>query len=149
MIIVYTDTDQPEMQVFPLPGDGWSSSRPFIEVIGVDAERAVSGDPWTLSSDKKSIRFLSEGEQDGVALEQERDHMVVSAAQAFIAMDVMGFLETFEAAVANSDRATQLAFAKAQTFRRRSPLLVQKAQELNIADTTLDELFRYAATVVI
>lgn len=81
------------------------------------------------------------------ALELERAGMIVSAFQAFEALDVFGYLDAAEAAIAEADKKSQRAFHKATEFRRDSPTVLAIAASLGISELQLDALFRYAATI--
>ena len=81
-------------------------------------------------------------------LAAQRAAMVVSRAQARLALLAAGLLDDIEAAVAEGDRATQIAWADATTFRRDSPTLSAIAAAIGMSDDDIDDLFRAAALIV-
>lgn len=83
-------------------------------------------------------------------LEKKREGMVVSAFQAFAALDAAGYLDQVEAMMADPEtpRVHRLAFQKAQEFRRTSDTVNAWKERLELTDQQVDELFEHAATIV-
>lgn len=80
-------------------------------------------------------------------LAAERAGMVVSRFQAKAALMGAGLLTPVEAAIAQSDALTQLAWAEAVELRRTSPMIAAVAQAIGLSDTDVDDLFRAAMLV--
>lgn len=76
-----------------------------------------------------------------------RAAMVCSRFQARAALHLAGLLEAAEAAVAQADPMTRLAWADAQEFRRTSPTIAALAGPLGLDDAALDQLFRTAMAI--
>lgn len=72
---------------------------------------------------------------------------IVSRFQALAALHIAGLLTSVEAAVAQADTLTQLAWANAQEFRRDSAMLLTLAATLGLTDEQLDNLFIAAAQI--
>lgn len=83
-------------------------------------------------------------------LEKKREGMVVSAFQAFAALDAAGYLDQVEAMMADPEtpRVHRLAFQKAQEFRRTADTVAAWKERLELTDQQVDELFEHAATIV-
>ncbi|MDC8443767.1 hypothetical protein JJO83_13850 [Halomonas aquamarina] len=83
-------------------------------------------------------------------LEKKREGMVVSAFQAFAALDAAGYLDQVEVMMADPEtpRVHRLAFEKAQEFRRNSDTVNAWKERLELTDQQVDELFEHAATIV-
>ena len=71
----------------------------------------------------------------------------VTRFQALAALHFAGYLSSAEAAVAQGDVMTKLAWDNAQSFERSSPTLAALAGALGITDTQLDELFIAASKI--
>ena len=69
----------------------------------------------------------------------------VTRFQALAALHLAGMLDSAEAAVAQGDFLTKLAWANAQTFERNSPTLAALSGALGITSEQLDTLFITAA----
>lgn len=82
-------------------------------------------------------------------LEKKREAMVVSAFQAFAALDAAGYLDQVEAMMADPEtpRVHRLAFQKAQEFRRTADTVAAWKERLELTDDQVDELFESAATI--
>lgn len=80
-------------------------------------------------------------------LTQERAGMVVSRFQAKAALMQAGLLDAVEAAVANGDALTQLAWAEAMEMRRNSPMIATLADDLDLTPEQVDDLFRAARAI--
>lgn len=72
---------------------------------------------------------------------------VVSRFQARAAMMQAGILDDAEAAVAQADAITRLAWAEATEFRRASPAVAALAATMGLSSAQLDDLFRAAAQI--
>ncbi|MCC4290442.1 hypothetical protein [Vreelandella aquamarina] len=83
-------------------------------------------------------------------LEKKREGMVVSAFQAFAALDAAGYLDQVETMMADPEtpRVHRLAFEKAQEFRRTADTVTAWKERLELTDQQVDELFEHAATIV-
>lgn len=77
----------------------------------------------------------------------ERENMIASRFQAKAALLQAGHLSAVEAAVANADTLTQLAWAEAVELRRASPMIATLAQAIGLSDEDVDELFRVAMQI--
>lgn len=75
------------------------------------------------------------------------DSLTVSRFQAKAALLNTGLLDQVEAAVANADPLTQLAWAEALGFERQSPAIIGIAQALGWTSDQLDGLFAQAARI--
>lgn len=75
------------------------------------------------------------------------DTLTVSRFQAKAALLQAGLLDQVEAAVANSDPITQLAWAEALGFERQSPAILGIAESLGWTAEQLDELFAKAVRI--
>jgi hypothetical protein len=82
-------------------------------------------------------------------LEKKREGMVVSAFQAFAALDAAGYLDQVETMMADPEtpRIHRLAFEKAQEFERTSPAVAAWAARLELTDEQVDELFEAANAI--
>lgn len=58
-----------------------------------------------------------------------------------------GILDDAEAAVAQADAITRLAWAEATEFRRASPAVAALATTMGLSSAQLDDLFRAAAQI--
>ena len=81
------------------------------------------------------------------ALTAEREGMVCSRFQAKAALHLAGLLPQVEAAIANADPLTQLAWAEAVEYRRHSPAILTLAGVLELTDEQVDDLFRTAMQI--
>ena len=88
-------------------------------------------------------------EQANAMLSTLTDMKAVSALQLCYSLVHFDLYDEVEAAVAQADRLTQIAWDRASVFHRNSPTLMKMAQTLNITNEQLDEIFTYAATVVV
>ena len=82
-------------------------------------------------------------------LAKRRENMVVTAFQAFAALDAAGHLETVETMMADPEtpKVHRLAFQKAQEFRRTSPTVQVWIDSLNMSAEEADALFEQAAEI--
>lgn len=97
-------------------------------------------DAWELSGDVVTVNQAR-------ALELERATMVCSRFQARAALHAAGLLASVEAAVAQADEFTKIAWADAVEFRRNSPTIAGLAGAVGMTDTQIDDLFRAAMQV--
>ena len=81
------------------------------------------------------------------AAQRRRNMMVVSPFQASAALAQAGLLSSVEAALAQADERTRLAWSRATEFRRMSPLVLNMAASLGLTDEQLDALFERASTI--
>lgn len=81
------------------------------------------------------------------ALAAERAGMVCSRFQAKAALHLAGLLPSVEAAIANADPLTQLAWAEAVEYSRHSPAILALAGVLELTDEQVDDLFRAAMQI--
>lgn len=82
-----------------------------------------------------------EAAADARAIAAFRANAVVSRFQARAALHGAGLLSAVEAAVANADPITQLAWADALEFRRNSPTIAALAGIVGLTDEQIDNLF--------
>lgn len=80
-------------------------------------------------------------------LAAERESMVCSRFQAKAALHLAGLLPQVEAAIAQADPVTQIAWAEAVEYRRNSPTILALAGALELADEQVDDLFRAAMQI--
>jgi hypothetical protein len=82
-------------------------------------------------------------------LAKRRESMVVTAFQAFAALDAAGHLETVESMMADPEtpKVHRLAFQKAQEFRRNSPTVEAWLGSLGLSAEEGDALFDHAAEI--
>ena len=80
-------------------------------------------------------------------LAAEREAMVCSRFQAKAALHLAGLLPQVEAAIANADPLTQLAWAEAVEYSRHSPAILALAGVLELTDEQVDDLFRAAMQI--
>jgi hypothetical protein len=75
--------------------------------------------------------------------------MVASRFQVRAALLLAGLLDQVEAAVAQADPLTRMAWAEAVEFRRNSPTIARLAEGLGLDAKTLDDLFAAALQIEI
>lgn len=66
---------------------------------------------------------------------------------ALLALQGAGLLDLVEAAIAEADRAVQIYWRDAGSFRRDSAILIEFATGLGLTSDQLDDLFRHAASL--
>ena len=81
------------------------------------------------------------------ALAAERAGMVCTRFQAKAALHLAGLLPSVEAAIAEADPLTQLAWAEAVEYSRHSPAILALAGVLELTDEQVDDLFRTAMQI--
>jgi hypothetical protein len=81
------------------------------------------------------------------ALAAERAQMQCSPMQAEMALHLAGLLPVVEAALAQADALTQIAWRRAVTFQRLSPTIAAMQGAVGLTDQQVDDLFRTAATL--
>lgn len=125
----------------------------------VDPSIDPSSLPWVFDTDNRGITTDGSGyvEVDGslpngteTTLRVQPDAgvpLVVSRFQARAALHLAGLLPSVEAAVAQADDLTKLAWNDAIEFRRTSPALLGLASALNLTEQQLDDLFVTAAQI--
>lgn len=72
---------------------------------------------------------------------------VVTPLQARKALLAMNMLDTVETMLATAPREAQLAWEYAIEIRRTDPTLLALAQQLNLSEQTLDDIFILAGTL--
>ena len=99
------------------------------------------------AAEDEAKRELQQAQRE---LEKKREGMVVSAFQAFAALDAAGYLDQVETMMADPEtpRVHRLAFEKAQEFRRTSDTVNAWKERLELTEQQVDELFEHAATIV-
>lgn len=108
--------------------------------------------------DTQTIHNIATGETVTVAYERpevdpaealaaERAGMECSRFQAKAALHLAGLLPAVEAAIAQADPVTQLAWAEAVEYRRNSPTILALAGALELTDEQVDDLFRAAMQI--
>ena len=80
-------------------------------------------------------------------LAAERAGMVCSRFQAKAALHLSGLLPQVEAAIAQADPLTQMAWAEAIEYSRHSPAILALAGVLELTDEQVDDLFRTAMQI--
>lgn len=78
-----------------------------------------------------------------------RAAIVASRFQVRAALLMAGLLDQVEAAVAQADPLTRMAWAEAVEFRRNSPTIARLAEGLGLDAKTLDDLFAAAIQIEI
>lgn len=71
----------------------------------------------------------------------------VTPRQARLALLAAGMLDTANAAVAASDKPTQIAWDYATTIERANPVIAAMAGTLGLTAAQVDDLFRAAAQI--
>lgn len=71
----------------------------------------------------------------------------VTPRQVRLLLLSQNLLDQVEAIIAQSDRATQIAWEFASEFRRKDPLLLALATQLNLTDEQLDQFFIAASQI--
>ncbi|KMJ53794.1 hypothetical protein ACG97_05995 [Vogesella sp. EB] len=73
----------------------------------------------------------------------------VTRYQALAALHLAGLLGNVEAMMADAatDKLTVIAWQNAQAFKRNSPMVLDMAQQLNLTDQQLDDLFISASQI--
>jgi len=96
-----------------------------------------------------TVIFKTQEELAAEALENWRENCEVSTFQAQAALTLAGYMENIEDLLADpaTDPLTVLAWNKAQTFKRRSPTVLELAAVLGLTEQQLDDLFKFAATI--
>jgi hypothetical protein len=89
--------------------------------------------------------FVIRDEAD--TIDKERTKMVCSRFQAKAALMQQGLLPQVEAALANADSVSKLAWAEAVEFRRNSPTIANLSALIGLTETQVDDLFRLAMTI--
>jgi hypothetical protein len=107
-------------------------------------------EPRPLTNDEIAAQAAAEQAAAAAAEAARVASLVVTKFQAKAALLNAGLLDDVEAAVAAADALTKLAWADAQEFRRRSPLIADLAAALDppLTSEQLDALFVAASTIV-
>lgn len=71
----------------------------------------------------------------------------VSRFRARAVLQLAGLLDDADAVVAEMHPLTRIAWTDAASFRRDSPILISVAQQLQLSDAQVDDLFRQAAAL--
>lgn len=109
-------------------------------------EAAEAGPGWLW--DGEGFELPPEPEADPAeALAAERESMVCSRFQAKAALHLAGLLPAVEAAIAQADPVTQIAWAEAVEYRRNSPTILALTSALELSDEQVDDLFRAAMQI--
>ena len=80
-------------------------------------------------------------------LAANRAAMLCSRFQAKAALHLAGLLPSVEAAIAQADPVTRIAWAEAVEYRRNSPTILALAAALDLSDEQVDALFRAAMQI--
>ena len=107
-------------------------------------EAAEAGPGWLWDGEA----FAPPSDADPVELlATEREAMVCSRFQAKAALHLAGLLPQVEAAIAQADPLTQMAWAEAVEYSRHSPAILTLAGVLELTDEQVDDLFRTAMQI--
>lgn len=139
---VLDDTIFAEFGIFPVT--------PTVPVFDAATHKATQFDPveidgvWTQQWD---VVALTQAEID--AAYQASVPQEISRAQFILALlhTSPDLLDAVEAAIANSDRATQINYKERLTFRRDFPLVATMAAALGKTDLEIDAIFILGATL--
>lgn len=90
-----------------------------------------------------------------VAVNREKNPIIISRMQAKYALLEFGLLDQVELLIQNMDRYTQLAWSEASEFNRNSPLLNSLKKYITwpdgspLTDEDIDDLFNKAKNIVV
>ena len=73
--------------------------------------------------------------------------MSVTRFQARAALLLAGLLDDAEAAIAQANPLSRIAWEHANVYRRDSPTLISIGQRLGLSEADMDELFKTAASI--
>ena len=99
---------------------------------------------------KKIVRVATSSDVPNdhpIAIDAQREAMVVSPFQAKTALEAAGLLTQVEGIIAAADATTQRAWSEAVEFKRLSPTILALANSIGLTDTQIDDLFRSAAGI--
>lgn len=133
--MINVEINHPELGWIPftcIDEDAHSTQQVFARVLNGEAGEITPADP---------------GPTEEELLQQQREQMTCSNLQGRLAMADAGVLSTVEAAIAQSDLKTQIAWDRAQYFRRLSPMVLGMQTVLGWTDERMDELFRQAVLI--
>ena len=71
----------------------------------------------------------------------------VSRFQARAALHLAGLHDDAEAAIAQANPLSRIAWEHANVYRRDSPTVISIGQQLGLSDADMDELFKTAASI--
>lgn len=71
----------------------------------------------------------------------------VSRFQARAALQLAGLLDDAEAAIAQANPLSRIAWEHANVYRRDSPTVISIGQQLGLSEADIDELFKTAASI--
>ena len=71
----------------------------------------------------------------------------VSRFQARAALQLAGLLDDAEAAIAQANPLSRIAWEHANVYRRDSPTVISIGHQLGLSDADMDELFKTAASI--
>lgn len=71
----------------------------------------------------------------------------VSRFQARAALHLAGLLDDAEAAIAQANPLSRIAWEHANVYRRDSPTVISIGQQLGLSEAEMDELFKTAASI--
>ena len=71
----------------------------------------------------------------------------VSRFQARAALQLAGLLDDAEAAIAQANPLSRIAWEHANVYRRDSPTVISIGQQLGLSEADMDELFKTAASI--
>jgi len=146
-VIVYRNPDGGLCVVYPSP---------FCElsIEEIAAKDVPEGCMWQIAPDRPSrdhdwngTDWIYAPPDPSIAIEAARAQMKCSRFQARAALLQAGLLSTVEAAIAQADPITQMAWTDAVEFRRNSPTISALAQSLSLSDQQLDDLFTSAMAI--
>jgi hypothetical protein len=123
-----------------------------IVVNTIVADEGFAAGIGAVRSDEAQIGWLWDGEEFSApepSPENDPVPTVVSRLQAKAALFHAGLLSQVEAAISEADPIVQMAWADAIEFRRHSPVILAMADELNLSEAQVDDLFRSASLIEI
>lgn len=120
-----------------------------VQWYGETGEIERKGDKGVENEPIKSIEQFQQAISLWQTLKDEMDNappppppvIVVTPRQAKLALYGAGLLEQVEAAVAASDKATQITWEYAIEFRRDDPLINGLGKQMGLSDEQIDQLF--------
>lgn len=124
------------IEVDPVAVPDWAADWP---------EAAEAGPGWLW--DGENFEPPPEPEPPEPDRAAERESMVCSRFQAKAALYLAGLLPAVEAAIAQADPVTQIAWAEAVEYRRNSPTILALAGAMELTDEQVDNLFRTAMQI--
>lgn len=128
--------------------DQGADSSTRLVPIQITEVGVVPAPTWAMTPRVETAAEVAAREADEAVAERARlDELTVTRFQARAALLNAGQLAAVEAAVAQADALTQMAWAEATTFRRGSTSIVALVQGGMFSESEMDALFAAAALI--